>query len=157
MPFEVVEWWPVCVCLLSRLPLVGVLQGWLARLHAFLDHPPKTSSPLSPRATSAGGGADFHLQGYTQLLLAPHFIQLAVTLPQPVENKLAVAFAPFSEPPPKKAKRGVPQFNTTAFFDTANRCSNTHCIYPPGHDGLCSHMKVAGRRTSRSAAHAAAA
>ena len=55
-----------------------------------------------------------------------------------------------------KRKRGEMQNGGAAFFDTSNRCTNTHCTYPPGHDGLCSHMKVAGRRTSRSAVRAAA-
>ena len=55
-----------------------------------------------------------------------------------------------------KRKRGEMQNGGAAFFDTSNRCTNTHCTYPPGHDGLCSHMKVAGRRKSRSAVRAAA-
>ena len=83
---EEIEWWPVCVCLLSRLPLVSVLQGWLARFHNFLDQP-QTSSLSSSRPAMLN-------QGFTQMLLAPHFIELAVALPQPVENKLSVAFSP---------------------------------------------------------------
>ena len=31
-----------------------------------------------------------------------------------------------------------------------NHCENTQCTFAPGHDGLCSHQLVTGRRGGRS-------
>ena len=34
---EIIWWWPVGFCLLTRLPIVGALKVWLDGLHAFLQ------------------------------------------------------------------------------------------------------------------------
>ena len=52
-----------------------------------------------------------------------------------------------SPPAAPKGKRLRNANGGATFFDMAIHCTNTHCTYLPGHDGLCSHMKVAGRRT----------
>ena len=42
----------------------------------------------------------------------------------------------------RKSKRHVEYF--------VNHCENTQCTFAPGHDGLCSHQLVTGRRGGRS-------
>lgn len=122
-------------------PVLTEVTPNAANIYQYHEHP---DADLEEWIAVAGGGF------MKPLDITMGQMKLSGTTPPP-----AVVKAAHSTPP--KRKLGDMQNGGTAFFDTANRCSNTHCIYPPGHDGLCSHMKVAGRRTSRSAAHAAAA
>ena len=108
-------WWPIGFCLLTRLPIVGALKVWPGGMHAFLQrsyfvdggdvddgendgsHPSLSNEAMLQRkdvSYSLVNEEEHHKRFMSNL--TPHLVQLAVTLPRPIENLLAITFEPFS-------------------------------------------------------------
>ena len=92
------EWWPVCVCLLTRLPVVSALKAWLRDfLEAVLLY--RRFNDSSNALTSCGSRANTNsippLKSSLLSWLAPRWADLALLLPHPIEGRLAVSADPF--------------------------------------------------------------
>jgi len=94
------EWWPVCICLLTRLPVVSALKAWLRDfLEAVLLHnrfkSDSKKTALASRNSSTTPNPLSSLQSSLLSWLAPRWAELALLLPHPIEGRLAVTADPF--------------------------------------------------------------
>ena len=89
-------WWPVGFCLLTRLPVVPLLEAWLVELHRFLQGHAERAAREATRAAADPALPLPPPPNYAHLL-APHLARLAVQCPRPVDNVLAVEFAAFGK------------------------------------------------------------
>jgi hypothetical protein len=110
-------WWPVCVCLLTRLPVVSALKAWLREFLAALPlhhhcHQRRSShaQQVAAMGSTAGAGAQLR-RAAPQILppppwpppwpslaawLAPRWVELALQLPHAIDGRLAVTADPFA-------------------------------------------------------------